>query len=74
MGSLSHQAKGNLMARRLISAPRLRAEIFGGVSDMWLWRKLNDPELNFPRPIHIAKRRYFDEAEVLTWIEAQGVM
>ncbi|AUH32068.1 helix-turn-helix transcriptional regulator [Paracoccus tegillarcae] len=61
------------MARKLISATRLRNEIFDGASDMWLWRKLNDPELNFPRPIYIANRRYFDEAEVFDWIEAQAV-
>ena len=60
------------MARKLIPAPRLRAEYFGGASDMWLWRKLNTPELNFPKPIYIGKRRFFDEAEVLSWIEAQA--
>ncbi|HEV7463557.1 MAG TPA: DNA-binding protein [Methyloceanibacter sp.] len=34
-----------------------------GRSAMWLWRKLKfDPK--FPRPVVIARRRYFDEEEL----------
>ncbi|MGD9919451.1 MAG: helix-turn-helix transcriptional regulator [Paenirhodobacter sp.] len=60
------------MARKLIPAPRLRAEYFGGASDMWLWRRLADPASGFPRPIYIGKRRFFDEAEILAWIALQA--
>lgn len=43
----------------------------GGISDMTLWRWLNDPEMGFPRPIYIARRRYWREADVIAWLEAQ---
>lgn len=60
------------MRRKLISATRLRQEVFDGASDMWLWRKLKDPDLNFPRPVYIGKRRFFDEAEISAWIDARA--
>ncbi len=44
----------------------------GGISDMTLWRWLNDPDLDFPRPAYIGKRRYFRDAEIAAWIEAQA--
>jgi predicted DNA-binding transcriptional regulator AlpA len=47
-------------------------ELCGGVSDMTLWRWLNDPDLGFPKPIYIARRRYWREADVLTWLDAQA--
>lgn len=44
------------------TAPQV-LERYGGRSAMWLWRKLRfDP--NFPRPVVIAGRRYFDEQEL----------
>jgi predicted DNA-binding transcriptional regulator AlpA len=46
--------------------------ICGGVSDMTIWRWLNDPALNFPKPIYIARRRYWKEAEVTAWLDAQA--
>ena len=59
------------MEKKLITATDTRT-ICGGVSDMTLWRWLNDPALNFPKPIYIARRRFFREAEILEWIEAQA--
>lgn len=58
------------MERKLISAATVR-ELCGGISDMSLWRWLNNPELAFPKPIHIAKRRYWREADVIAWLDAQ---
>jgi len=46
-------------------------EFCGGVSDMTLWRWLNDPELSFPRPIYIARRRYWRQSEIIAWLDAQ---
>jgi predicted DNA-binding transcriptional regulator AlpA len=46
--------------------------ICGGVSDMTIWRWLNDPALNFPKPIYIARRRYWKEADVTAWLDAQA--
>jgi predicted DNA-binding transcriptional regulator AlpA len=56
---------------RLISATAVR-DLCGGISDMTLWRWLNDPELAFPRPIHISKRRYWREAELAEWLDRQA--
>lgn len=55
---------------RRIPAAMVR-EICGGVSDMTLWRWLNDPTLNFPRPIYIGNRRYWREADILEWLDSQ---
>ena len=56
---------------RRINSAAVR-ELCGGVSDMSLWRWLQNPDLNFPRPVYIGKRRYFKEAEVIAWLEAQS--
>lgn len=58
------------MEHKLITATAVRS-ICGGVSDMTLWRWLNDPALNFPKPVYIARRRFFREADVVAWINAQ---
>jgi len=42
-------------------------EICGGVSDMWLWRRLNDPNSGFPKPAYIGRRRYWRKADILDW-------
>jgi len=55
---------------RHISAHDVR-HICGGVSDMTLWRWLHDESLSFPRPIYIGKRRYWREADVIAWLDAQ---
>ena len=55
---------------RRIPASAVR-QLCGGVSDMTLWRWMANPELCFPRPQYIAKRRYWKEAEVIAWLEAQ---
>lgn len=62
----------SLPSRRITSA--VVRELCGGVSDMTLWRWLNDPELHFPKPIYIARRRYWREADVIAWLEAQATM
>jgi predicted DNA-binding transcriptional regulator AlpA len=59
------------MENKLITAAATR-HICGGISDMSLWRWLNSPEMTFPKPIYIARRRFFREAEVLAWIDAQA--
>lgn len=59
------------MENKLIVSATVR-EICGGISDMSLWRWLNDPTLEFPKPIMIQRRRYWREAEVLSWIEERA--
>lgn len=46
-------------------------DLCGGISDMTLWRWLNDTALNFPRPVYIGRRRYWREAEVVAWLESR---
>jgi predicted DNA-binding transcriptional regulator AlpA len=46
--------------------------ICGGVSDMTLHRWLNDQNKAFPRPIYIGRRRYWREADIIAWLNAQA--
>ncbi|KZX94491.1 MULTISPECIES: helix-turn-helix transcriptional regulator [unclassified Sulfitobacter] len=57
---------------RRIQAATVR-QMCGGISDMSLWRWLENSELNFPRPIYIGRRRYWKEAEIVAWLEAREV-
>tara|TARA_B100001971_G_scaffold207828_1_gene228588 strand:+ start:732 stop:941 length:210 start_codon:yes stop_codon:yes gene_type:complete len=66
-----HTRKHDMTDKRITSAAV--REICGGVSDMTLWRWLNDPALNFPKPIKIQKRRYWREADVSEWLKAREV-
>lgn len=59
------------MTSKLITASAVR-DLCGGISDMSLWRWSHDPDLGFPRPIYIARRRYWREAELHAWIEARA--
>ena len=49
----------------LIPTARVRAR-YGGVSHMWIERRLLD-DSHFPRPIYIAKRRYWRIADLAAW-------
>jgi predicted DNA-binding transcriptional regulator AlpA len=53
--------------RNLIPSSAVKARI-GGVSDMTLYRWLRKPELGFPQPVVIQKRRYWDVAEIEAFI------
>lgn len=56
--------------RCLRTAKQVRTR-FGGVSDMTLWRWLQDKSLGFPQPIIINGRRYFDEEALEAWERAR---
>lgn len=56
---------------RRIQAADVR-DLLGGVSHMWIERRLNNPQSNFPRPVKIGNRRFWREREILAWIDAQG--
>ena len=58
------------MTQKLMTAKSV-CDALGGVSDMWLWRRLNDPQANFPQPIYIARRRFWREADIADWVDAQ---
>jgi hypothetical protein len=55
---------------KLLSASQLRKR-YGDISDMCLWRWLHDPELHFPRPLIIRKRRYWPTRNLEAWERAQ---
>jgi predicted DNA-binding transcriptional regulator AlpA len=38
-----------------------------GVSPMTIWRWDHDPELNFPKPHRIKKRKYRRQSELVEW-------
>ncbi|WOI29358.1 helix-turn-helix transcriptional regulator [Sulfitobacter dubius] len=42
-----------------------------GVTDMTLWRWLDDEELSFPRPIYIKRNRYWREDDLAAWLSEQ---
>jgi predicted DNA-binding transcriptional regulator AlpA len=45
---------------------------FGGISDMSLWRWLQNPELGFPPPMRIATRRYWRLADLEAWEQSRA--
>lgn len=56
---------------RLMGSKELRKK-FGNISDMSLWRWLQDEDLGFPQPLYIARRRYWKIAEVEAFIARQA--
>lgn len=58
------------MEHKRIPAAAVR-ELCGGVSDMSIWRWLNDPAMGFPKPVYIARRRYWKEADIVEWLESR---
>lgn len=59
------------MTEKRIQAAAVRA-LCGDVSDMWVWRKLNDPDSGFPQPSYIGRRRFWREADIVAWLDAQA--
>ncbi|KAA9009698.1 transcriptional regulator [Histidinibacterium aquaticum] len=59
-------------ACKLLTADQVR-HLFGGVSDMSLWRWTQDSTLGFPQAIYIQRRRYWREADVLSFIERRAM-
>lgn len=55
---------------QLISSKRVRA-LFDDVSEMTLWRWQNDPDLGFPKPIFVHRRKYWRESEIIDFIESR---
>lgn len=48
-----------------LTAPQVRKRY--SITDMTLWRWLRNPDLAFPRPTIINRRRYFSEAALTAW-------
>lgn len=56
---------------RLIGSKELRKK-FGNISDMSLWRWLQDEDLGFPQPLYISRRRYWKASEIEEFIAHQA--
>ena len=54
----------------LLTSSQVRT-MFGGISDMTLWRWLSLPEMSFPKPIYIARRRFWREVDIKAWQDTQ---
>jgi predicted DNA-binding transcriptional regulator AlpA len=58
-------------ARRFLTGPQVCERY--SISDMSLWRWLNDPEIGFPQPaLRVKDRRYFLEADLIAWERARA--
>ena len=52
-----------------LSAAQVRSR-YGGISDMALWRWLQDDTLRFPQPEWIRRRRFWREDRLAAWERA----
>ena len=57
--------------QNLMPAPAARRYL-GNISDMCLWRWERNPEMGFPQPIRINKRKYFRKADLDAFIERRS--
>ena len=49
--------------KRWLGSKRVR-ERYDGWGETTLWRRVNDPKSDFPKPVKINGLRYWDEAEL----------
>ncbi len=68
---LNFSAGSDQIPDRLVGANDVRARL-GGISDMTLWRWLDSPEVGFPRPIYVRRRRFWRESDLAAWVAAQA--
>ena len=60
-----------MSTRKLRKREDVRVNLLGGISKASLWRIEGNPEMGFPKPFMVGGAAFFDEAEVLAWIEAR---
>jgi predicted DNA-binding transcriptional regulator AlpA len=49
-----------------LNAAQVRSR-YGGMSDMALWRWLQDDDLGFPKPFRINRRRFWKASDLTAW-------
>ncbi len=54
------------MTPRYLNSRQVR-ERYGSISDMSLWRWLNNEALRFPKPLIINNRRFWDQSSLEEW-------
>ena len=62
---------------KLSNDPEARISLAGvqeiyPASDVTIWRKLNDPQAGFPKPVYVGRIRYWKRSEIVEWLEAQS--
>ena len=67
---MNTESKTDSSHRRIPVGPVL--ELCGGISAMTLHRWLNNPDLNFPKPQYLGRRRYWRESDIIQWLDAQA--
>ena len=55
--------------QKYLTGPQVRARY--GISEMTLWRWLQDSNMQFPIPMVINRRRFFKESEITYWEQAR---
>lgn len=56
--------------QKLSPSSRVR-ERCGGISEMTLWRWRHDPDLDFPIPVTIRGRNFYDDDEITEFLNRQ---
>ncbi|MBP2538133.1 putative DNA-binding transcriptional regulator AlpA [Agrobacterium tumefaciens] len=59
-----------MTAKNLLNSRQLKDRL-GGITDMTLWRWQRRPELEFPKPLVIARRKYWDASAIDAFLERQ---
>lgn len=57
---------------QMIGARQVR-ELVGNISEMTLWRWMQNERLAFPKPIVIQRRRYWRKEEVTAWLDQRAL-
>jgi predicted DNA-binding transcriptional regulator AlpA len=57
--------------KRYLPGPKVAARYH--VTDMSIYRWERDPRLNFPQPIRIGRRKFWDEADLEAWERSRAV-
>lgn len=47
-------------------------ERLGQISRVTLWRYQNDPDLEFPQPVVLRKRRFWREDDLANWVASRA--
>ena len=55
--------------QKYLTGTQVRARY--GISEMTLWRWLQDSNMQFPIPMVINRRRFFKESEITYWEQAR---
>ena len=45
---------------------------YGNISDMTLWRWLQDPAMRFPQPVYLGRLRYWKLRDLTKWERARA--